>query len=945
MRRLVSLLLLFSFGTVLSGQSLPRLVYELQLDHDQQQLKGNCQINFVNTTGQKLDRIYLHLPPNALASSKSLLRRQFVEYQKTELHFADSSETGYLKHSNWSSKRAFRVEDSLEWAVLHLQEPLSVDDSIALQFDMELQLAPLKLFGSGFSDDQYRLIDWLPRTAAIDNKGWHPYPLSWQRDVYPTPVQFELSLHHSGGFQLVSNADSVNIETSDTATQHQLHHRGNNLQIYLGDFQQMKLSNGQLLFSDKLGYGLSAVLSAYEKTESYLKSAWGFAPKCDILLLDEKDFEYQSDQLISIKYDEDIYRLSVALMQARAEQWLRYHQYPDGFMHPWLARGLPYFYKYDFIAHQYPDKNWLSFQNRYTGFLYNLAPGFFNWLEWISGMQEFDKGYQNEFLFHFLSRQGLDQAMATPVDSLSRLNYEAIVQAKAFLSLRHLRAYVGEREFKRSLHRYMLNDSTATSPALLEQNLAFYSNKPLSWYFDRWIHSDEKVNFSLKEFEYCPTITVATVKNNGDLAIPYSLTGYKDGEPVLTEWFDGHEGEKKLLMYHADYDKVVLNDHGYSGEYDRRDNSSYDRILFKGFEPLKVRFYQSFENPDHSQLMFLPVAGYNDYDKLLLGLMLYNESFVKKGWEYQLAPQYSFGEKELMGSGSLEYNLIPQKSSPFRRIKSGIYGRYFHYDEDLSFQRISPAIRFYLRKPYPTSTIQREIILRSVHVDRQLDDDFQGSINKLNRASYDVLNLGFRLKNTNVLHPHFLNADFLYAENFSRVSVEGDFRRLLPNRRWLIWRNYAGLFFHNQFAEEGLSDNFYSIGLSGTRDFMFDYSFLGRSATEGWLSRQFFTTDGGFKSATDVYAESWMFTSNLSMPLWKFIGAFGDVGLVDGHERLYYDYGIRLAFITDFVELYLPIGSHQDPYILDQPNYSQNIRFVLNLDYGAILERIRWGFY
>ncbi|MDZ7846398.1 MAG: hypothetical protein U5L96_06345 [Owenweeksia sp.] len=184
----------------------------------------------------------------------------------------------------------------------------------------------------------------------------------------------------------------------------------------------------------------------------------------------------------------------------------------------------------------------------------------------------------------------------------------------------------------------------------------------------------------------------------------------------------------------------------------------------------------------------------------------------------------------------------------------------------------------------------------------------------------------------------------MVGNQFSRGSVETDFRWMLPNKRWLIWRSYGGLFFSNTYADRGQNQNYYSLGLSGTQDFMFDYPFIGRSDSSGIWSQQFFVTDGGFKSQTRVFADKWMLTSGVNLPLWGPVGLFGDIGLVDGVDQFYYDYGIRFSLMADFFEVYFPMGN-QSGYFINEAQYAQNIRYILNLDLEAILHRLRRGYY
>ncbi len=62
------------------------------------------------------------------------------------------------------------------------------------------------------------------------------------------------------------------------------------------------------------------------------------------------------------------------------------------------------------------------------------------------------------------------------------------------------------------------------------------------------------------------------------------------------------------------------------------------------------------------------------------------------------------------------------------------------------------------------------------------------------------------------------------------------------------------------------------------------------------------------------------------------------------NNQFHYGYGMRMALLTDFLEIYFPIQAN-DRLFLTESNYSQNIRFILDLKLDAIINRLRRGFY
>tara|TARA_B100001245_G_scaffold236514_1_gene227985 strand:+ start:19120 stop:21789 length:2670 start_codon:yes stop_codon:yes gene_type:complete len=884
----------------------------------------------------------------------SLLQEQFTAFQDVDLYYANENEKGAISISGSEiNGRPFEVCDDCEFVRIPLANPLLPGDSATLQLDFQILLPEAHFNGTGYDGKVYRIINWLPRIAMLDSAGWHLNPVTYQNDLYQSFDEYHVTLSLDDDMVVVSNAtlqtpgelsrleqmrSSPFQERSTSPVKRKtlsFHHPGTtSLQFYISDqFYLFPVRDSvDLYITDSDPYIPSILKGLDQNVNDFLAGQIGddFSRSYDLVILDEKEGEFQSDHVLSLEYPSSTFELASNLAHARAEQLFRYQMAPDGFKNVWLARGIPYFYKYEFIKTQYPEKKWLPFSNSFVGRFFEL--------------DEFDYAFQNQLLFLFLARQGLDQPMGTPADSLSRLNYEASAQGKTYLALSHLKEYAGERAFNRAMRKYYLeNRGTQSKPQDLRKSISYYFYQDVSWFFDALVEQAPKNDYALLDVDHCPTVTTVTVENKGSAPTPYSLTGIKDDKVVITEWFPGHQGKKTVQMYHEDYDKVIINYHQTTPEFSQKNNSMRTHGLFKKAEPLRLQFFTSFENPRKTQLYWMPTANYNAYDQLLMGISLYNSNtFVNKPFEYVIGPEYSTGTGSITGYASALYNFIPE-GGPFHRISTGIFGRYYHYDEDLAYTRLSPSVSFYFRRKYAESTVLQKMRLRGVSVERELPLLFEGIQNEISNASYTVLTTNYTYEDINVLNPVTLNVDFQYGDQFSRLSAEADLRWMLPNKRWLIWRQFAGVFLNNEYSQKGINGNYYSFGLSGTQDYLFDYTFIGRSEQSGIWSQQFFVTDGGFKSGTNVFSDQYILTSGLSVPIWTAFGVFGDIGLVDG-KGPYWDYGVRVAVFTDFLEFYFPFAN-QDSNFLTQSAYYNSIRFVLNADFGKIMERIRRGYY
>ncbi|MDZ7846401.1 MAG: hypothetical protein U5L96_06360 [Owenweeksia sp.] len=407
------------------------------------------------------DTLLLHLPPRALSWEGSLFQRQYEGFQKVDLHFATKEERGFIELSTIQVQgQNLKACHHCEFTVLPLANSLSPGDSVQVIFSFKLLLPVEDWLGSYNDNNTIRIIDWLPAFPTLDSNHFHAYPVTAERDVFPSQNHYHIKLSLPARMVVASNARLISpaelgrikklrstpfLNLSADTSHKTLHYRhfGTNLQfIASADFNVFPLSGGgNLYFRRDDPFVASIIDTVNGRINYFMKKEWGLvmANDYDLVLLNKKNTEYQSDHLLTLAYPGDAFQLACQLAQARFEMLYRYRLHPDGFQHVWLARGLPYYYKYAFIDDQYPEEYWSPFQSIATGSFWQ--PLVHSVSGWLLGLNDFSYSYQNQYLYLFLARQGLDQKMNAPADSLTRLNYRAVAQAKSYLTLHHLRHY------------------------------------------------------------------------------------------------------------------------------------------------------------------------------------------------------------------------------------------------------------------------------------------------------------------------------------------------------------------------------------------------------------------------------------------------------------------------------------------------------------------------
>ena len=168
---------------------------------------------------------------------------------------------------------------------------------------------------------------------------------------------------------------------------------------------------------------------------------------------------------------------------------------------------------------------------------------------------------------------------------------------------------------------------------------------------------------------------------------------------------------------------------------------------------------------------------------------------------------------------------------------------------------------------------------------------------EINEPDYRVFNIRFIQGTSGIVNYNNWFTDFQVAKNFGKVSINYEYRNLSERNRQFNFRFYAGTFLYNNTNP---NSDYFSFALDRPTDYLFDYNYLGRSESSGIFSQQIIIAEGGFKSKlTPAFANQWMTTINTSASIWKYIEAYGDLGLVKNkgnNAEVVYDSGIRLIW-------------------------------------------------
>jgi hypothetical protein len=597
----------------------------------------------------------------------------------------------------------------------------------------------------------------------------------------------------------------------------------------------------------------------------------------------------------------------------------------------WLKDGLQVYYLIKYVEENYPDLKLLGTLSEFWGVRsFHIADLYFN--------------EQYNLYYTQMARTNRDQSLSTSRDSLLKFNSNIAGKYKAGVGLKYLDDFVNSDIVETTIHEYLETSKLKiTSSSEFEFMLKQNTDKNIDWFFDDYISTRNKIDFKIKNVTKTEDSITLTIKNKRQNSMPISLFTLDNDSIVSKQWIEDIQDTKTITIPRNNADKLVLNYDNAVPEYNLRDNWKSLKGFFFNNKPLQVRLFQDVEDPYYNQVFVMPLIEFNNiYDGLTLGAKFYNKTLLRKNLNYKFSPQYATKSKTFTGGGSIYYthNL---KDKDLYSVAYGIGGGYSSFAENAFVTKITPSLSFNFRDNDDFRSNQRSAVnLRYVDISRTVKDN---PLVVITQPDYRVLDLRYIRSNSGIVNYNSWFTDFQVAKNFGKVSVNYEYRNLSESNRQFNFRFFAGTFLYNNTNP---NSNYFSFALDRPTDYLFDYNYLGRSESSGIFSQQIIIAEGGFKSKlSPAFANQWMTTINSSASIWKYIEAYGDLGLVKNkgnNAEFVYDSGIRLNLLTDYFELYFPVYSNLG-WEIGQERYDQKIRIKFTLDPGALLGLFRRKWY
>ena len=988
-------------------------------------LEAQIRIEYINHSPDTLREIWMHLWANAYANRNTAFCRQKLREGSARFYFAPDSTLGFFKNLDFSAdgqRVAWRSRpDTPDIAVLQLARPLPPNGRVVISTPFFLKI-PASFSRLGHVKTSYQMTQWYPKPAVYDNRGWHAMPYLDMGEFYSEFGSYDVTItlpenYVVGATGVLQTASEwAFLQQKERETQAEIERRS-----HLLDPKAIEKSNKAPFppsaataktlrftaenvhdfawFADKRFFVLKdtarlasgrtvdcwAMFTAedfnlWQKGAFYVRRAvefysqhvgdypWPQATAVHSALSAGGGMEYP--MITVIGNESSAKGLDDVITHEVGHNWFYGILASNERDHPWMDEGINSYYEHRYMLQYYGSDTWDD-----------MLP------HWAFNTTESGSIPENGYLM--LARQGADTPPDTPSDDFWSIAYGIQVYMKTAICLEWLERSIGKARFDNAMqqyyerwkfrHPYPEDVRTAWREANLEAE----------WFFQT-MQTRRRFDVALTHLQRRTDGFLLTLKDRGSLQAPFSVTALRQGQPVQTHWYPALSGRTDTLLFpETDVDRFVVDYSHNTLDVNRKNNSRRTSGLFPGFEPLRVKWLAPAENPSRSTVGLIPWPGWNNYDKTMLGLLLYNPPFPPRRFQYFLLPGLGLGSGQFAGLADLKYRFLPGGRVPV--LVLGLGAKTFDYDYHwgdqyyLRFYRLAPVLRAELRSKSPS--FEHEIQLRTLVIGKEeARYDTTGFLGKAwqHATIYEARYFAqqHRLPNpyemTGTLEWQNYRAADDRPAHYLRGSVEWKQQFYYQTRRKISVRLFAGYFFVNtqrqrsSVAGNSLSNDIarssFALNPQGFNDYRFDQLYLGRSQAEGLFSQQVSQTEGGFKNAfgspyagqtgnSNNYILALNFKADLPqrLPLGIPLKPYFDLGFYDdatplGSEKRFHDQflwsgGFMLEFLQGGLEIYFPMVNAKplrDVYKeMGGNNYLRRITWSIRIGRVTPMEVIR----
>ncbi|WP_299017388.1 aminopeptidase [uncultured Polaribacter sp.] len=928
-----SLLLLVFYAVGFAQQNKINIVAELNTQN--KTLNIQQEITYYNNSEESLNEILLHNWPNSFKDRKTPLSKRFIKDFKKDLYFAKPENLGLTVIKNiaidFNTVLYEELENNADVLKVFLKKPLQPKEHKTIKLTYIVKLPNAKFTRYGFSKENFNLRYWY-FTPVIYNNGWQYMSNLNLDDLYEDFTTFDIEFTAPKNYKFISSLQQVS-ETNAAQNTYLLEGKNErDVIIYIqkeDDFKTFSTDKHTVetnIFDKEINEKITKDILNRELR--FLEQYLGKLP-IEKVFIDEvmrkKNPVYGLNQLPKfIRPFSDVFKYDLILFKVLSKRYIRKSLLLNARKDYWILDGLQNYLMIEYVNKFYPEVKLLgTFSNSWFLKNYNISK------------LQFNEKYP--FVYQFTARRFLDQSLTTSADSLSNFNRTIASNYKAGLSFTYLKGFLGDSILKKSIKEfYQKNKNQTANSKDFEKLLSNNTSKNLDWFFNDYISTNKKIDYTIKAVKKEKDSLTVVIKNKRNITAPVAFYGLKNKEVIFKKWLTDINDEGSYTISKDNIDEVALNHENIYPEYNTLDNYfNLNKKLFN--KPLKFTLIKDVKAPDYNQIFYEPTASYNFYDGLILGFKVNNKPLIKRNLELNLSPGFALKSQKVNGSFSILYNQFFEKTKIYK-ITYGLVGNTLQYAPDLSYSSLIPFVDVVFKRKTLRDASSEILRAKVISINREISPLEV----RTEEDNYSVLSLSYNYIDPDIIDETRYNFSTEFAKNFSKVSADIRFRKLTSSNTQLDFRVFAGAFLFNN-----TQDDYFSFGLDRANDYLFELNYFGRSESSGIFSQQYIIAEGGFKSVLPTrFANQYMLALNSSIGLWRWVEFYNDIAFLKNRNKpvfFGYENGIRFNFVHNIFEIYFPLYSNNG-WEVAQQSYAEKIRFTFTGDLGRVFNFFRRGF-
>ncbi|MEJ7626075.1 MAG: M1 family metallopeptidase [Ferruginibacter sp.] len=424
--------------------------------------------------------------------------------------------------------------------------------------------------------------------------------------------------------------------------------------------------------------------------------------------------------------------------------------------------------------------------------------------------------------------------------------------------------------------------------------------------------------------------------------------------------------------YPADFKAIVEEVHGRNidslfGLLEKKEgDKKYAKKDFK-----LMPFFSLKDTDKYNHIFISPAAGYNFYDKFMIGGLIHNYTLPQNQLQFIIAPLYATGSKKLNGIGKISYKAIWKKGNKLvialngAKFSGTVFKDSTNTSNFLDYKKLVPALTYTFANKDPRSSISKFIQWKSYLLNERSYLFTRDTINQNFIITYPsnkkyIHQVNFGIENNRKLYPYNAILQGEKGAGFFKINLSSNYYFNYARGGGLNVRLFAGKFFYSSDLTSSFKTyqyHFNMTGANGFEDYTYSNYFIGRNEFDGLLSQQIMIKDGGFKVRTDLLSnkfgrsDDWLsavnFTSSIPktifpLPLKIFadIGTYAEAWDKDAPTgKFVYDAGVQLSLLKNIINIYIPLV-YSKVYRDYFKSYIPEKRFQKNISFSIDVQNI-----